>query len=114
MISKSELQRLANREKVALGVLEKDYVLTEVHKALTEPAIVPEEYKCLSMIRPCVNFNNLVKSEKYRLFKPASLLRALPYLVLSNYPKERASKPSPYHIRGYFYSDCQIYPTHNP
>jgi hypothetical protein len=30
MISKSELQRLANREKVALGVLEKDYVLTEV------------------------------------------------------------------------------------
>ena len=35
MISKSELQRLANREKVALGVLEKDYVLTEVLKALS-------------------------------------------------------------------------------
>ena len=32
----------------------------------------------------------------------------------SNYPKERASKSSPYHIRGYFYSDCRIYPTHNP
>ena len=29
MISRSELQRLANREKVALGTLEKDYVLTE-------------------------------------------------------------------------------------
>jgi uncharacterized protein len=35
MISRSELQRLANREKVALGVLEKDYVLTEVLKALS-------------------------------------------------------------------------------
>jgi len=35
MISKSELQRLANRERVALGVLEKDYVLTEVLKALS-------------------------------------------------------------------------------
>jgi predicted nucleotidyltransferase component of viral defense system len=35
VISKSELQRLANREKVALGVLEKDYVLTEVLKALS-------------------------------------------------------------------------------
>lgn len=35
MISKAELQRLANREKVALGVLEKDYVLTEVLKALS-------------------------------------------------------------------------------
>jgi uncharacterized protein len=34
MISRSELQRLANREKVALGVLEKDYVLTELLKAL--------------------------------------------------------------------------------
>jgi hypothetical protein len=28
MISRSELQRLAKREKVSLGVLEKDYVLT--------------------------------------------------------------------------------------
>lgn len=36
MISRSELQRLANREKVALGILEKDYVLTEVLKALSQ------------------------------------------------------------------------------
>ncbi len=36
MISRSELQRLAKREKVALGVLEKDYVLTEVLKALAQ------------------------------------------------------------------------------
>lgn len=36
MISRAELQRLANREKVALGVLEKDYVLTEVLKALSQ------------------------------------------------------------------------------
>jgi predicted nucleotidyltransferase component of viral defense system len=35
MISRSELQRLANREKTALGTLEKDYVLTEVLKALS-------------------------------------------------------------------------------
>jgi predicted nucleotidyltransferase component of viral defense system len=35
MISRSELQRLANREKVALGTLEKDYVLTEILKALS-------------------------------------------------------------------------------
>jgi len=35
MISRSELQRLANREKVALGTLEKDYVITEVLKALS-------------------------------------------------------------------------------
>lgn len=35
MISKSDLQRLAKREKVALGTLEKDYVLTEVLKALS-------------------------------------------------------------------------------
>ncbi len=34
MISKADLQRLAKREKIALGVLEKDYVLTEVLKAL--------------------------------------------------------------------------------
>ena len=39
MISRAELQRLANREKVALGTLEKDYVLTEVLKALSR---VPE------------------------------------------------------------------------
>jgi len=40
MISRSELQRLANREKVALGSLEKDYVLTEVLKALSQvPAL---------------------------------------------------------------------------
>lgn len=35
MISRSELQRLANREKVALGTLEKDYIITEVLKALS-------------------------------------------------------------------------------
>ena len=40
MISKADLQRLANREKIALGVLEKDYVLTEVLKALSQvPAL---------------------------------------------------------------------------
>ena len=36
MISRAELQRLANREKVALGILEKDYILTEVLKALSQ------------------------------------------------------------------------------
>jgi len=36
MISRAELQRLATREKVALGILEKDYVLTEVLKALSQ------------------------------------------------------------------------------
>ncbi|MDD4985449.1 MAG: nucleotidyl transferase AbiEii/AbiGii toxin family protein [Dehalococcoidales bacterium] len=35
MISRAELQRLANRERIALGTLEKDYVLTEVLKALS-------------------------------------------------------------------------------
>jgi predicted nucleotidyltransferase component of viral defense system len=35
MLSRAELQRLANRKKVALGILEKDYVLTEVLKALS-------------------------------------------------------------------------------
>lgn len=35
-LSRAELQRLANREKVALGILEKDYVLTEVLKALSQ------------------------------------------------------------------------------
>src|SRR4030042_1223499 len=38
MISKAELQRLANREKIALGALEKDYVLTEVLKSLSQVA----------------------------------------------------------------------------
>jgi len=36
MISKADLQRMATREKTGLGVLEKDYVLTEVLKALSE------------------------------------------------------------------------------
>ena len=36
MISRAELQRLANREKVALGILEKEYILTEVLKALSQ------------------------------------------------------------------------------
>lgn len=36
MISRSELQRLAKRQKVALGTLEKDYILTEVLKSLSE------------------------------------------------------------------------------
>lgn len=40
MISRTDLKRLANREKVALGTLEKDYVLTEVLKALSQvPAL---------------------------------------------------------------------------
>jgi uncharacterized protein len=38
MISRSELQRLANREKIGLGVLEKDYVLTEALKSLWQTA----------------------------------------------------------------------------
>jgi uncharacterized protein len=38
MISRSELQRLANREKIGLGVLEKDYILTEVLKSLSQTA----------------------------------------------------------------------------
>ena len=42
MISKSELQRLANREKVALGVLEKDYVLTEVLKSLSRVTLLSD------------------------------------------------------------------------
>ena len=36
MLSRSELQRLANRQKVALGILEKDYVLTATLKALPQ------------------------------------------------------------------------------
>ena len=39
MLPKAELQRLARREKIALGILEKDYVLTEVLSALSQ---VPE------------------------------------------------------------------------
>jgi predicted nucleotidyltransferase component of viral defense system len=35
MITRADLQRLANREKLALGTLEKDYILTEVLKALS-------------------------------------------------------------------------------
>lgn len=42
MISRAELQRLANREKVALGTLEKDYVLTEVLKALSQTPLLSE------------------------------------------------------------------------
>ena len=36
MISRAELQRQANRAKIGLGTLEKDYVLTEVLKALSQ------------------------------------------------------------------------------
>jgi len=39
MISKAELQRLAHRENESLGVLEKDYVLTEVLKALSKVTV---------------------------------------------------------------------------
>ncbi|MBI4334218.1 MAG: nucleotidyl transferase AbiEii/AbiGii toxin family protein [Chloroflexi bacterium] len=40
MISRAELQRLANQEKVALGTLETDYVLTEALNALSNlPAL---------------------------------------------------------------------------
>jgi len=42
MISRSELQRLANREKVALGTLEKDYVITEVLKAISQVSTLNE------------------------------------------------------------------------
>ena len=44
MLSRAELQRLANREKVALGVLEKDYVLTEVLKALSQLQVLRESF----------------------------------------------------------------------
>ena len=36
MIARAELQRLAKRERAGLGVLEKDYVLTEVLKSLSQ------------------------------------------------------------------------------
>lgn len=39
MISKSKLQQLANREKIGLGTLEKDYVLNEVLESLS---LVPQ------------------------------------------------------------------------
>lgn len=42
MISRAELQRIANREKVALGILEKDYVLTQVLKALSQVPTLTE------------------------------------------------------------------------
>ena len=44
MLSKAELQRLANRQKVALGILEKDYVLTEVLKALSQVPMLNEDF----------------------------------------------------------------------
>lgn len=44
MLSRAELQRLANREKVALGILEKDYVLTEVLKALAQVPMLNEGF----------------------------------------------------------------------
>jgi len=42
MISRADLQRLANREKLALGTLEKDYVITEVLKALSQVSTLSE------------------------------------------------------------------------
>ena len=42
MKSMSELQTLANRERVALGVLEKDYVLTEVLKAFSRVTLLSD------------------------------------------------------------------------
>ena len=44
MLSRAELQRLANRERVALGTLEKDYVLTEVLKALSQLQVLRESF----------------------------------------------------------------------
>jgi len=44
MLSRAELQRLANRQKVALGILEKDYVLTEVLKALSQVPMLNEDF----------------------------------------------------------------------
>ncbi|MCL0069484.1 nucleotidyl transferase AbiEii/AbiGii toxin family protein [Dehalococcoidia bacterium] len=42
VLSKAELQRMAQREKVALGILEKDYVLTEVLKTLSQVPVLNE------------------------------------------------------------------------
>lgn len=44
MLSRAKLQRLANRERVALGVLEKDYVLTEVLKGLSRLPALRESF----------------------------------------------------------------------
>ncbi len=44
MLPRAELQRLANRQQVALGILEKDYVLTEVLKALSQVPILNEDF----------------------------------------------------------------------
>ena len=44
MLSRADLQRLANRQRVALGILEKDYVLTEVLKALPQVAMLNEDF----------------------------------------------------------------------
>jgi len=44
MLSRAELQRLANRQKIALGILEKDYVLTEVLKALSRVSMLNEDF----------------------------------------------------------------------
>ena len=44
MLSRAELQRLANRQKVALGVLEKDYVITEVLKVLSQVPMLNKDF----------------------------------------------------------------------
>jgi len=43
MLSRGELQRLANRQRVALGILEKDYILTEVLMALSQVPVLNED-----------------------------------------------------------------------
>jgi len=40
MITRTELQIIANREKTALGILEKDYILTEVLLALSQVSVL--------------------------------------------------------------------------
>ncbi len=42
MISRADLQRLAKREKLALGTLEKDYIITEVLKVLSQVPTLSE------------------------------------------------------------------------
>ena len=44
VLSRAELQRLANRRRVALGVLEKDYVLTEMLTALSQVPVLNEDF----------------------------------------------------------------------
>lgn len=44
MLSKADLQRMANRERVALGTLEKDYVITEMLKALPQMSDIKEMF----------------------------------------------------------------------